>query len=66
MPYRDYNLEHPDVTAIRRTGYAKGHEPVEYLCPVCGAACEKVFVNFYDNIVGCDRCIEERDAEDEL
>lgn len=66
MPYRDFSLEHPDVTAMRRTGYARGHEPVDYICPCCGADCEKVYVNFYEKIVGCDRCVEVRFAEDEL
>lgn len=59
--------EHPDITEIRRTGYPRGHEePPEYLCPVCGMDCEKVYKDLHDRIVGCERCIEECFAEDEL
>ena len=33
----DYKLEHPDVTAAERTGYARGHEPLVFCsCSECG------------------------------
>ena len=67
MPYRDYNLEHPDITAALRTGYPRGHrEPPEPRCPECGKVCERLYRNHLLDIVGCDNCITELFAEDVL
>lgn len=41
-------------------------EPM-YLCPVCGEELnydDKVYRGGYGNVVGCQHCIEENDAED--
>lgn len=53
----------PIITNTERTGYPNG-EPHEYLiCPKCGEEAEVFFMDVYDNdVVGCDRCIEARDA----
>lgn len=67
LPYRDYNLEHPDITAALRTGYPRGYvEPDVPRCPECGKECERLYLNNQQDIVGCDNCITERFAEDVL
>lgn len=41
----DCDLEHPDVSAAQRTGYARGHEPKAlYTCCECG---EPIYVGDY-------------------
>lgn len=41
----DRDLEHPDVSAIERTGYARGHEPKAlHFCSECG---DPIFVGDY-------------------
>ena len=58
-------MEDPIVERIERTGY--GFEEESPVCPCCGEECDKIFVVSYGEIVGCEYCIEERDAwqEDE-
>ena len=35
-------------------------------CPVCGEECDTVYVDLYDDIVGCDRCMNMEDAYEYL
>ena len=58
----DRDLEHPDITAAQRTGYAAGKEPTYPVCPECGAECEKVYFDQLGICVGCDVCLDEKDA----
>lgn len=54
------NLEHPDITAIERNGYAKGYEPIaRHFCSICG---EPLYVGSYAlHIKGwgwiCEDCV---------
>lgn len=44
-------------------------EPLEVRhprCPVCGDECDRFVKNIWGNIVGCDNCVTEVDAWDEL
>lgn len=56
-------LDDPIIRDLERNGvpYRK-----TLYCPVCGAECEKVFVDAWGNILGCDNCVEEKDAEEVL
>jgi hypothetical protein len=39
----------------------------EYICPECGREAETVYVsNVNDEIIGCDKCITEKDAYEVL
>ena len=58
----DRDLQHPDITAAERTGYAAGREPEWPTCPVCGAICEDVYFNQRYVCVGCDVCLDKIDA----
>ncbi len=42
--------------------------PDDYIpvCPVCGEECDTVYVDLYDDVVGCDRCINMEDAYEYL
>ena len=31
-------------------------------CPVCGKECDTVYVDIYDDVIGCDRCVFMEDA----
>ncbi len=50
----DYRLEPPDWD-----------DYIPY-CPVCGEECDTVYVDMYDDIVGCDRCMNMEDAYEYL
>ena len=42
-------------------------EPVEEpqpVCPICGEECEYIFTNLLNDVVGCERCLEQVDAWD--
>ena len=56
--------DHPDIACALRTGYP---EPVAFpRCPVCGEETDVFFRNCRSGeILGCDNCIEERDAWEE-
>lgn len=34
------------------------------VCPICGRECETIYYDKYMDVVGCDECIETRDAWD--
>lgn len=54
--------DHPAIRNAERTGYPSGQEPGYPVCPVCGAECETVYKSRYGAYVGCDVCMEARDA----
>lgn len=54
--------EHPAIRDTERTGYADGHEPEYPVCPMCGEPCETMYKDRYGAYVGCDVCMEARDA----
>ncbi|MBP3539353.1 MAG: hypothetical protein J6J62_05870 [Oscillospiraceae bacterium] len=53
---------HPAICNTERTGYPSGQELGYPVCPVCGAECETVYKSRYGAYVGCDVCMEARDA----
>lgn len=54
--------DHPVIRNMEQTGYPDGKEPIYPRCPVCGEECETVYRNIYLDIVGCDVCLESKDA----
>ena len=36
------------------------------ICPVCGEVCSDVYTDFLGRVVGCDVCLDKRDAYEEL
>ena len=53
----------PDAPYIReaeRWGMPPYEEPPN--CPVCGCSCNTVFMDKWNNVVGCDTCMTEKDA----
>ena len=54
----------PMIRNIERWGHPFRHS--EYpICPECLEECETVYKDSEGNIVGCDRCLTEREAWDE-
>lgn len=51
-----FGLEHPAVKAS-----LTGTPEEEIRCPACGKVCE-LFYQQFGRILGCDRCIREREA----
>lgn len=43
-------------------GYPDGKEPRCPRCPICGEECETVYKDRYGAYVGCDVCMETKDA----
>ena len=41
-------------------------EPVEVVCPICGADCRQYYRNLNGEILGCEECVEEINAEEYL
>ena len=64
LGYDDEYEDHPVIVACERTGYPPGMEPKAYTCPICGAECETVYLNFAREPVGCDVCLEAKDVYD--
>lgn len=59
----NYDLpDHPVVQNLERTGYPDGKEPRCPRCPICGEECETVYKDRYGAYVGCDVCMETKDA----
>ena len=56
--------DHPAIAACERTGYPPGREPKDYVCPVCGAECETIYLTSGREPVGCDVCLESQDIYD--
>ena len=58
----DNLLDHPVIRNMERTGYPDGKEPRYPRCPVCGEECETMYRDHYGAYVGCDVCMETKDA----
>ena len=56
--------DHPIIQNCERTGYPDGKEPKCPICPECLEECETIYKDRYGHIVGCENCIETRDAWD--
>ena len=54
-----------DHPAIRQAELEGVPEYIEPHCPVCGAACELVYRNNDDEVLGCDFCVTTMDAWEE-
>lgn len=62
----DRNLEHPDITSAGRTGYPCRKKEEYPICPICGEICDTVFCDRTGELIGCDECVSEKDAWEEL
>lgn len=62
MHYRD--LEHPDITRVRRDGLPEREYPESVRCPVCGKTCDTLYKQQDGEIFGCENCVEVMDAWD--
>jgi len=59
----NYDLpDHPVVQNLERTGYPDRKEPRCPRCPICGEECETIYKDRYGAYVGCDVCMETKDA----
>lgn len=58
-------LEHPDITRMNTYGTLSNDEEKAIFCPVCGKECES-FYKYGREIVGCDMCIKQVDAYEEM
>lgn len=58
-----YNIpDHPVIRSMEKYGTPDGKDPVYPKCPICGEDCCEVYIRD-EEIVGCDVCIECRDAQ---
>lgn len=58
-------LEHPDITRVNKFGTLSTEEEKPVFCPICGEECES-FYKLDGDIVGCDMCVENVDAYEEM
>lgn len=61
MSYHDIP-DHPVIQNMERTGYPDGKEPTYPRCPICGEDCETMYKDRYGAYIGCDVCVETKDA----
>ena len=52
----------PVIQNMERTGYPDGKEPRYPRCPCCGEECETMYKDRFGASVGCDDCVETKDA----
>lgn len=57
-----FDIEHPDITKICSTGYARPYTP--HKCPVCGEECGWVYTTHNGHAVGCDVCVQKITVEE--
>lgn len=57
----EYLPDHPDIASAMRTGYPKGVEPKEPICPRCRKPCDTIYKDLTEEIVGCDLCVSSHD-----
>lgn len=60
------HLEHPDISRIQATGLWPDDDGVRPVCPVCGRECEYAFVDRSQEVMGCEHCIEKKNANEVL
>lgn len=54
--------DHPDIASAMRTGYPRGVEEKEPVCPECGQPCDTIYKNNDGIVIGCDNCVSTHDA----
>lgn len=62
------DLEHPDITRARRTGYGTRNADT-MVCPVCGEELtedDDVYIGENDDIIGCCYCVRAHPAGEEF
>ncbi len=55
--------DHPIIRNLQGTGYPYGEEPNTMTCPKCGEDCDFYYIDWNDEIVGCENCISLWDAD---
>lgn len=55
--------DHPVIHNLEMTGYPDGREPICPICPFCKEECEYIYFDLGGDIVGCDNCLKEKEAE---
>lgn len=59
-------VEHPDISRIQQTGLWPDDDGFHPECSVCKQECHTVYVDLNGCVVGCDRCVKQKDAYDHL
>lgn len=52
----------PIVSSLLRTGSPPWDRQPAPICPICRAECETIYRDAFGQIVGCEECIEKKDA----
>ena len=52
-------IEHPSITKARRDGYPGGTDDTPVRCPECESECERLYVDKWNEVAGCDCCVRE-------
>lgn len=53
---------HPVIENMERTGTPDGKKEQYPICPACGEECETVYKDRHGTYIGCDVCVETKDA----
>lgn len=66
MSYLPDIPDHPIIRNLERTGlpHPEIDEDEEPICPVCGEACSTAFLDSNGDALGCENCIQRKDAWD--
>jgi hypothetical protein len=54
--------DHPIIRNMELTGCPDGREPKYPICPKCGEEASSFYVSADKEVIGCDNCVESRDA----
>ena len=54
--------DHPIIHNMELTGYPDRCTPKYPVCPICGEECETMYKDRYGAYIGCDVCVEVKDA----
>ncbi len=54
--------DHPVISNMERTGTPDGKNPTYPICPACGEECVIVYKDRFGAYIGCDGCVEAKDA----
>ena len=58
--------ENPVIANLMATGYPDGKEPIYPRCPICNGLCQTIYRTERGEIVGCDCCLTEHDAWEDV
>lgn len=61
MRYQDIG-DPPDIANTLATGYPSRKKAVWPRCPVCGENCDTMYLDWYGKYIGCNVCVDKRDA----